>query len=104
MEISGGNAFSNALTGMQAGQWRVDQAAGQIASNAVATSQPVNQPVVDGSAERSQVNNLRDAMRGPDDVAGSIVELRAGRNDVQSNLQVVKTADEILGTAIDIQA
>ena len=61
MEISG-NAFSAGLSGIQAGQRRVEQAAGEIASSAV-TAPPANppqgpQPVNPGS--ESQANGSVD--------------------------------------------
>ena len=92
MEISG-NAFSAGLGGIQAGQRRVEQAASEIAGNAVAAAQdrPAQQaaPGADAQAASSA------------DLATSLVGLAQGRNEVQASARVVETADEVLGTLID---
>ena len=57
MEISGSSAFYSGLSTIQAGQNRVDQAAGKIAS--AATSQPSD----------AQNDRLQAVNRGPEAVA-----------------------------------
>ena len=83
MEISG-NAFSSGLSGIQAGQRRVEQAASEIASNTLPTQAPTEAP----PAQQA-------------DMAESLVGLMQGRNEVQASARVVETADEVLGTLID---
>lgn len=92
MEISG-NAFSAGLSGIQAGQRRVDQAASDIANAGVAPQQPME----NASAARDPADN-------PVDLADSLVSLSQGRNEVQASARVVETADEVLGTLIDTRA
>ena len=89
MQISG-SAFSSGFSGIQAGQQRVDRAAGEIASQSAARGNGVEET-------SSQV-------RENDDLARSLVDLQAGKQDVQVNAKVVKTADYALGTLIDIRA
>lgn len=89
MEISG-NAFNAGLSGIQAGQRRVEQAAGEVASAAGAPVQP-------SPAQQVEPAN-------PSDLAESLVGLTQGRNEVQASARVVETADEVLGTLIDTRA
>ena len=98
MEISG-NAFSAGLSGIQAGQRRVEQAAGEIASSAV-TAPPANPP-----QGPQQVNPGSESQaNGSVDLAENLVGLTQGRNEVQASARVVETADEVLGTLIDTRA
>ena len=99
MEISG-NAFNSGVSAIQAGQRRVDQAAAEIASNAVTpTPQPTSAP------PPNQVNPApSSAEQSSPDLAESLVALRQGQNEVEAGAKVVKTADEVLGTLIDTSA
>lgn len=99
MEISG-NAFSSGISTIQSGQRRVDQAAADIASNAVTTpQQPVQAPPQNQVDPASQAS----AESRPD-LAESLVSLRVGQYEAQSGARVVETADEVLGTLIDTKA
>ncbi len=89
MQISG-NAFSSGFSGIQAGQQRVDRAASDIASQSAARAKGVEET-------STQV-------RENDDLARSLVDMRAGKQDVQVNAKVVETADDVLGTLIDTRA
>ncbi len=70
------SALSNGLQGIQAGIQRVNLAGGRIAS-----------PTVD-----------------PEVFAASAVEQMSGRHQVGISAQVVKAADQMLGTLIDLKA
>ncbi|MDX5372742.1 MAG: pyrroloquinoline quinone biosynthesis protein PqqE [Pseudomonadaceae bacterium] len=98
MEISG-NAFNAGLSGIQAGQRRVEQAASEIASNTLPTQPPAETPPAQQvePSQQSQSNTQAD-------LAESLVGLTQGRNEVQANARVVETADEVLGTLIDTRA
>jgi len=99
MEIST-SAFNSGLSGIQAGQRRVDQAASDIASNTINPSQPVSQtPPQNQVSASSQVTE-----RDRPDLTESLVALRVGENEVRANARVVDTADEVLGTLIDTRA
>ncbi len=89
MEISG-SAFNSGLAAVQGGQRRVDQAATDIASATVA--RPERAP--DSSAVPA--NNV--------DLANSLTELKVGKNEAQAGAKVIETADEVLGTLLDIRA
>lgn len=96
MEISG-NAFNSGLNAIQAGQRRVDQAAADIAGNAVAP-QPAEQAPQPQQANRAAEQNSQA------DLAQSLVALSVGKTEVQAGAKVVDTADEVLGTLIDTRA
>lgn len=99
MEIST-SAFNSGLSGIQAGQRRVDQAASDIASSTINTSQPVSQ-----TPPQNQVNaSSQVTERDRPDLTESLVALRVGENEVRANARVVDTADEVLGTLIDTRA
>lgn len=99
MEISA-NAFNSGISSIQAGQRRVDQAAAEIAGNAVAAPpQPAQTPAP------NQVNQAPEtAGQGHAELAESLVALRVGQHEAQAGARVVRTADEVLGTLIDTKA
>ncbi|HUE90827.1 hypothetical protein [Pseudomonas sp.] len=99
MEISG-NAFNSGISTIQSGQRRVDQAAADIASNAVT---PPLQP--SSTPPANQVNPApSSAEQSRPDLAESLVALRQGQNEAAVGAKLVKTADEVLGTLIDTSA
>lgn len=89
MEISG-NALNAGLNALQAGQRRVDQAAAEIAS----TSLPRPEQVPDSS--QPPASNV--------DLATSLTELKVGKTEAQAGAKVIETADEVLGTLVDVRA
>ncbi|TKJ78355.1 pyrroloquinoline quinone biosynthesis protein PqqE [Pseudomonas sp. CFBP13509] len=90
MDISGSSAFYSGLSTIQAGQSRVDQAAGRIAS--AATTQPS-----DAQRDRLQANDLAQ----PTNSASNMVEMAQGKFQVELGAKVAKASDEMLGTLID---
>ncbi len=98
MEITG-SAFSSGLNAIQAGQRRVDQAAVDIAGNAVTPPPPGETP------PQQQVNPSQALEQNSQaDLAQSLVALTVGKTEVQAGAKVVETADEVLGTLIDTRA
>ncbi|NMZ67325.1 hypothetical protein SAMN05216370_3613 [Pseudomonas peli] len=99
MEISG-SAFNSGISTIQSGQRRVDQAAADIASNALGP-----QPQPTSAPPANQVNpSPSSAEQSRPDLAESLVALRQGQNEAEAGAKVVKTADEVLGTLIDTTA
>ncbi|MGL4317748.1 MAG: hypothetical protein ACRCTL_14200 [Pseudomonas sp.] len=98
MQISG-SAFSSGLNAIQAGQRRVDQAAVDIAGNAVTPPQPGETPPQQ-QVEPSQALEQNSQA----DLAQSLVALTIGKTEAQAGAKVVETADEVLGTLIDTRA
>lgn len=94
------SAFSSGVSGIQAGQRRVDQAAVSIAGAPVNTPpSPVQTP------PQQQVNaSTANDPSNRTDLTESLVELRIGQNQAEAGARVVETADELLGTLIDTTA
>lgn len=98
MEINASSAFYAGLGAIQNGQNRVDQAAQQIAGNAVErgnTSQST-----DYQAERLRGVDRSQQM----DLATSTVQLALGKQEVELGAKVAKASDEMLGRFIDTYA
>lgn len=92
MQISAtSSAFSSGLNSVQSGQQRVNRAAGEIAS--ISVEKPAKQAAgpVDSQAQ-------------PLDLAGSLVDLQIGKQQVQAGAEVIKSADDALGTLLDLHA
>lgn len=98
MEITGSSAYYAGLGAIQAGQNRIDQAAGQIANTTLeraATSQSS-----DFQAERLRGVDRSQQM----DLATSTVQLALGKTEVELGAKVAKASDEMLGRFIDTYA
>ena len=99
MEISR-SAFSSGISTIQSGQRRVDEAAAVIASNALS-----EQPRPTSAPPANQVNPApSSAEQNRPALAESLAALRQGQNEAEIGAKVVKTADEVLGTLIDVTA
>ncbi|MCD5995301.1 pyrroloquinoline quinone biosynthesis protein PqqE [Pseudomonas sp. CDFA 602] len=95
MQITMNNTLYPGLSAMQVGQSRVDQAATQIASTNVEVS---------GRSQSSdfQLENLRSVDRAQrSDLSANIVELNAGKTQIEAGLASQKASNEALGTLID---
>jgi flagellar hook protein FlgE len=92
MQISASSAFNSGLSSIQSGQQRVSQAAGDIAS--ISVEKPAQE----------QVASSVDSQTQPVDLASSLVDLQIGKQQVQAGAEVIKTADDALGTLLDIRA
>ena len=93
MQISASSAFNSGLSSVQNGQQRVNQAATDIASASLPKS-------VAESAAPSPSNSQAQQV----DLASSLVDLQIGEQQVQAGAKVIKTADDTLGTLLDIRA
>lgn len=89
MEISG-SAFSAGLSALQSGQRRIDQAGADIAGSSVQRNQ---------QAPSARVQEFNDV-----DQASNLVDLNVGKFQAEAGAQVIKTADDVLGTLIDTHA
>ncbi|BFT59955.1 pyrroloquinoline quinone biosynthesis protein PqqE [Pseudomonas moorei] len=95
MEISGSTAFYAGLSTIQAGQNRVDQAAGQIANTTIERS-------VTSQSSEAQVDRLLSVDRSQQsDLASNVVDMSQGKFQVELGAKVAKASDEMLGTLID---
>ncbi|WP_060499093.1 hypothetical protein [Pseudomonas sp. NBRC 111133] len=98
MEITGSSAYYAGLSAIQAGQNRVDQAAGQIA-NATAERTATSQSS-DFQAERLRAVDRSQQM----DLATSTVQMALGKTEVELGAKMAKASDEMLGRIIDTYA
>jgi len=89
MEISG-NALNAGLNALQAGQRRVDQAAADIAGSSL--PRPEQAP----DSSQPPANDV--------ELTTSLTELKVGKTEAQAAAKVIETADEVLGTLVDIRA
>ena len=95
MDISGNSAFYAGLSTLQAGQIRVDQAAGQIASHSIERS-------VSSQSSEAQIDRLQSVDRSQrSDLTSNLVEMDQGQSQVELGARVAKASDEVLGTLID---
>lgn len=91
MEIQ--SALNSGLQGLQSAQNRATQAAEDIARS---TAEPVNRPEQvetpsEPVAAQSETPSLTD----------SLIQLRVAEREAEASANVVRTADETLGTLID---
>lgn len=84
MDIASVTSFSAGLSSMQAGQKRATEASAEMAASALP-------PAAQASATSPDLTSL-------------LLELEAGRQQVEAGAKVVKTADDTLGTLIDTRA
>lgn len=75
--VSTGTAMRTATQGIERGIARADSAARAVADSTAAE---------------------------PADLAAAAVEMRQAKNDVAANARVLRTADEMIGTLIDLRA
>lgn len=94
MEVST-SAMNLGLQGIQAGQRRAEQAAGEIASQALAAPQQASRAESAGQAE---------AVAAPAPLTESLVAQRVAEHEASAGARVIATADEIMGTLIDTRA
>ena len=84
-----GSVLGAGIDAFQAGKRRVEVAAAEIAG-ATASADPKTQ----------EANSFAESNR---DLVTSLVELQAGKLQAQAGAKVVETADEVLGTLLDIR-
>ena len=91
-----GGVFASGLDGLQQAQRRLDAAAQDIAQEAVRDTNEANETSEAPVAEQAELQ-----AGGP--VTNSVIELNQAENQALSAAKVVKTADEVLGSIIDIK-
>lgn len=80
------SALGSGLAAVQSGLDRVERAGTDIARNSLPRAEePVAQPPAP-------------------DLSVSLVELRVGEREVAAGARVIETADQVLGTLVDIRA
>ncbi len=99
MEIS--SALNSGLQGFQKARETADQAAADIvASTTLATDQ---QSITSNSEETNKLNNQANTNDIPD-LNQSIVNLKVAEYQAKASTEVIKSADDALGTLLDVTA
>ena len=89
MEIQ--SAFSSGVQGFQNATEKSNQAALDIAANTVASEENID-----------QTQALAKPTTAPD-LTESVVQLKVAEYQAKSSVEVIKTADETLGTLLDVR-
>lgn len=96
MEIQ--SVFSSGIQGFQ----KATDAASQAAANIVAeTSASHDESIINQTALSQTATNNEQKIP---DLNQSIVDLKVAEFQAKSSVQVIKTADEVLGTLLDVTA
>lgn len=90
MEI--GSGYSNGLQGYQRASQQISEETANINRQSLATDS--EQPAQDVAAQQSQQTQS---------LASSVVNLSTELNNAQANVRSIDTADEVLGSIIDIR-
>ena len=94
------NAMASGLQGVRNGTLGMQDAANRIAQNGVAQAQPAGETVArngtDGAGQQ--------AVAETGGLAEPIVDLKLNQRGVEASIEVVKAADETVGTLLDEQA
>lgn len=86
------NALSIGVNGVQEAQRGMQDAASRIARSGTAGAPPQQAVAPEGAGA------------GEDSLAGSIVDLKVNQRNAEASIEVVRTADEMVGTLLDERA
>lgn len=86
MDVTSASLMGQGLSAYQTGQRQIDTAGAAIANNSLP------------SPNNSQVVSDRQ------DMTDNLVQLKVGEVNAQAGVRVMETADQVLGTLIDVQA
>lgn len=91
MEIQSG--FNAGIQGLQKANEDLNQAAVNIASNTIVDSQT--------SVQKTSQQNM--SQQAASSLTESVIDLKVAEYQAKSSVEVVKTADENLGTLLDVR-
>lgn len=94
------NAMASGLQGVRNGTLGMQDAANRIARNGVVQSQPETNPGVRNGTEGAGQQPVAET----GGLAEPIVDLKLNQRGVEASIEVVKAADETVGTLLDEQA
>jgi len=100
MEIQ--SAFNSGIQGFQKAREEASQAAENIAVSTAMVNEEVNLNV--SSSEASSVNISSQNDKSLPDLNQSIVDLKVAEFQAKASVQIIKSADESLGTLLDVTA
>ncbi|MCL5043046.1 MAG: pyrroloquinoline quinone biosynthesis protein PqqE [Gammaproteobacteria bacterium] len=94
---------SSGLASMQQGQNRMNNAASDIARAGQQVNPAQQAPGQLGNADQAPAAAPLETSR-PVNLVDSLVELQQGRQEAEVGASVIDTADEVLGTLLDVTA
>ena len=100
MEIS--SAMNSGLQGLQSARATADQAAADIVASTTTNTGPQDNPGNNGEVN-TEVNNVNSNVELPD-LNQAIVNLKVAEFQAKASTEVIKSADDSLGTLIDVTA
>lgn len=100
MEIQ--SAFNAGVQGFQNAKASTDQAASDIVANTALRAEPLTNSV-DTNEVNTEVNSARSATEVTD-LNQSIVNLKVAEYQAKASTEVIKSADDSLGTLLDVTA
>ena len=100
MEIS--SAMNSGLQGLQSARATADQAAADIVASTTSSTEPQDSPAKNGEVN-TEVNNVNSNVELPD-LNQAIVNLKVAEFQAKASTEVIKSADDSLGTLLDVTA
>lgn len=100
MDIS--SAMNSGLQGLQNARATADQAAADIVASTTSSTEPQDNPAKNGEVN-TEVNNVNSNVELPD-LNQAIVNLKVAEFQAKASTEVIKSADDSLGTLIDVTA
>lgn len=99
MEIS--SAFNSGVQGFQKARETANQAAEDIVASTALTTEQEN--IASNAQETNKMNNQANTNQIPD-LNQSIVNLKVAEFQAKASTEVIKSADDALGTLLDVTA
>ena len=100
MEIP--SAMNSGLQGLQNARATADQAAADIVASTTSSTELQDNPAKNGEVN-TEVNNVNSNVELPD-LNQAIVNLKVAEFQAKASTEVIKSADDSLGTLIDVTA
>lgn len=100
MEIP--SAMNSGLQGLQNARATADQAAADIVASTTLSNEPQKNPAKNGEVN-TEVSNLSSNIELPD-LNQAIVNLKVAEYQAKASTEVIKSADDSLGTLLDVTA
>jgi hypothetical protein len=94
--------MNSGLQGLQNARATADQAAADIVASTTSSTEPQDNPAKNGEVN-TEVNNVNSNVELPD-LNQAIVNLKVAEFQAKASTEVIKSADDSLGTLIDVTA
>ena len=105
MEIQ--SAFNSGLQGLQNARTTADKAAADLVSNTTFQTEQAAEQANDGSASTDVSTEIKSQASSQNEVPNlnqSIVNLKVAEYQAKASTEVIKSADDSLGTLLDVTA